>query len=422
MSTIKKIFAYEIIDSRGFPTIEGKLILADGRFVTTSIPSGISVGQNEAVELRDGDENRFNGMGVLRAVSYINDLIAPKLIGVSPLKQFEVDNWLIKADGTKNKSRLGANTILTISQLFTKAGALVTSQPLFKYINSLYEKLYQEKINLEKIPTPIFTLINGGSHSNNQLDFQEFQVVPSSANQFSRAYQIGVELFHQLKKILEFRNANISVGIEGGFTPNLATNLDGLDILTETIQKAKLKIGVDVFLGLDFAANHFFAGNYYRLKDRQQNLSPEKYMDYLIKLVKDYRVLLIEDPLAENDRKNWQKLNAILSQDIYLAGDDLISTNRDLLVLAIKEKACNALVIKPNQIGTISETLEVFHLARQNNLSCIISHRSGETNDDFIADLAVGLQADFVKFGAPSRGECVAKYNRLWQIERLEMI
>jgi len=173
---------------------------------------------------------------------------------------------------------------------------------------------------------------------------------------------------------------------------------------------------------LDFAANHFFAGNYYRLKDRQQNLSPEKYMDYLIKLVKDYRVLLIEDPLAENDRKNWQKLNAILSQDIYLAGDDLISTNRDLLVLAIKEKACNALVIKPNQIGTISETLEVFHLARQNNLSCIISHRSGETNDDFIADLAVGLQADFVKFGAPSRGECVAKYNRLWQIERLEMI
>jgi enolase len=421
MATIKNIQAYEIIDSRGFPTIEGKLTLDDGRYVATSIPSGISVGKNEAVELRDQDANRFEGMGVLKPVAYINNLIAPKLVRVSPLKQVEVDNWLIKADGTKDKSRLGANTILTISQLFVKAGALISNQPIFQYINSLYEKMFKEKINLDRIPTPIFTLINGGSHSNNQLDFQEFQIIPSSANNFSTAYQKGVELFHQLKKILEFRNANISVGIEGGFTPNLATNLDGLDILIETINKKKLRLGIDIFLGLDIAANHFFENNYYHIKDRPQPLSSEKYLEFILKLLENYRIIILEDPVSEDDWKGWQKLNSQLSQETYLVGDDLLSSNKDLLTKAIKENVCNSLVIKPNQIGTITEVIEVFHLAKKNNFTAIISHRSGETTDDFVADLAVGLQADFVKFGAPSRGECVVKYNRLWQIEREEL-
>ncbi|MFN4213122.1 MAG: phosphopyruvate hydratase, partial [Microgenomates group bacterium] len=257
MSKIKKIYAYEIIDSRGFPTIEGKLILDDNREVTTSIPAGTSIGKSEAVELRDGDPSRFEGMGVSRAVYYINELLAPKLVGVSPLKQQEVDAWLIKADGTKNKSLLGANTTLTISQLFVKAGALELQMPLFKYINKLYNDIFKNEIKIEKIPTPIFNIINGGKHANNNLEFQEFQIIPSSSNYFSQAYQLAVEIFHELKRQLKYHNANISVGEEGGYTPSFSTNIDALEILKETIVKKRLKFGFDIFLGLDIAASHF---------------------------------------------------------------------------------------------------------------------------------------------------------------------
>lgn len=421
MAKIKKIYAYEIIDSRGFPTIEGKLILDDDREVTTSIPAGTSIGKNEAVELRDADPTRFNGMGVSRAVSYINELIAPKLVGVSPLRQQEVDQWLIKADGSKNKTRLGANTILTISQLFVKAGALELKIPIFKYVNKLFTDIFKTQIKIEKIPTPIFNIINGGKHANNNLEFQEFQIIPSSSNSFSRAYQIAVEVFHQLKNQLEYHNATVSVGEEGGYTPSFSTNTDALEILKETVIKNKLRLGLDIFFGLDIAASHFYKDEKYPLRDRPQPLKVEEYIKFILNLTKNYSFLVLEDPLPEEDWDNWKKLNNLISDQIYLVGDDLITTNKERLIRAIKEKACTTVLIKPNQIGTITETLAVIDIARNNNFNYIVSHRSGETNDSFIADFAVGVQADFVKFGAPCRGERVAKYNRLWQIEREEL-
>lgn len=421
MAKIKQIKAYEIIDSRGFPTIEGRLTLDNDIQVVTSIPAGTSIGKYEAVELRDATQKRMDGMGVTTAVSYINDLIAPKLIGASPLKQKEIDYWLIKADQTKNKSHLGANTVLTVSQLITKAAAADQKIPIFKYINQLYKTVFKDEIKINKIPTPIFNIINGGKHANNNLDFQEFQIIPSSSLTFDNAYQIAVELYHELRRVLEYRNANISVGEEGGFTPNFSTNLDAMEVIYETVLQKNFKPGVDVFFGLDLAASHFYKDDRYLIKDKPHPLKRDEYIEFIIKLTKSYAMLVLEDPLDEDAWDDWKKLNAAISQGIYLVGDDLLATNKERLLNAVKEKACGTILVKPNQIGTITETLEVIDTARKNNFYYIISHRSGETNDSFIADFAVGVQSEFVKFGAPSRGERVAKYNRLWQIEREEL-
>jgi len=421
MSTIKRIVAHEIIDSRSIPTIEAWLELDDGKKVTTSIPSGTSIGKNEALELRDNDHNKFNGRGVSQAVSYINDLLAPKLIGTSPDKQFEIDNWMIKADATNNKSRLGANTILAVSQLIAKAGAVTQGMSLFNYLNSLFNQIHKEIVPIEKIPIPIFNIINGGKHANNDLQFQEYQIIPSSSQSFTQAYQIGVEVFQELKAVLQYRNAGVSVGEEGGLTPNFASNLDAFDILNETLMRKNLKPGLDIFLGTDIASSHFFKSDRYNLKDKPHPLTTDEYIEYILNIVKTYSLLVLEDPLQEEDWRNWQKLNTLLPNNIYLVGDDLICTNRERLLHAIKDKACSGIIIKPNQIGTVTETLEVVSIAKKNSLAVVASHRSGESNDDFIADFAVGVQADFAKFGAPSRGERVAKYNRLWNIEREEL-
>lgn len=421
MAKVKNIHAYEIIDSRGLPTLEGRLELDSGVVVVSSIPAGTSIGKYEALELRDNDVKRFNGMGVSRAVSYVNDLLAPKLVGVSPTKQSEIDSWLVQADGTKNKAVLGANATLLISELFTKAAARDIRVPLFRYINTLFESLFKTKITVEKIPSPIFNIINGGKHANNNLEFQEFQIIPSSSFTFSKSYQLGVEIFHELKKVLEYRNANISVGEEGGFTPNFSTNIDAIEVLNETVIQRNCKPGVDIFFGMDLAASHFFRDDRYHIKDKPHPLKVNEYIDFLVAFTKEYSFLVLEDPLNQDDWENWAKLSHLLSKEIYLVGDDLLTTNKERLERAIKEKTCSTILVKPNQIGTITETLSVVDLARKNNFSYIVSHRSGETNDSFIADLAVGIQADFVKFGAPSRGERVAKYNRLWQIEREEL-
>lgn len=421
MSTIKKILAYEILDSRGYPTIEARLITSDHRQVSTSIPAGTSVGKYEAVEVRDADPLRFNGMGVQQAVSLINDLIGPKLAGVDTARQTEVDQWLITADATKNKSKLGGNVILAISQLMVKAGAMDSGLPLFYYINKLYELSAKEFIRIEKIPTPIFNIINGGKHANNTLEFQEFQIIPSSSIPFARALQIGAELFHELKQVLLYRNANISVGEEGGFAPNLSTNIDALELIQETISQRGLKPGLDIFFGLDAAANSFYKNDKYAIKDKPHPMGRDEYLDFLLGLTKSYPFLAIEDPLQEDDFSGWSKFAQSLPTNIYLIGDDLLAANKTRLEKAVREKACTTVLVKPNQIGTITEVLEIIHMARQNNMNYVISHRSGETNDTFTADLSVGVQADFVKFGAPSRGERVAKYNRLWQIVREEL-
>ncbi len=421
MAKIKSIHAYEIIDSSGKPTIEGVLALDNGVEVITSIPAGTSVGRYEAIELRDNDPNRFNGLGVSIAISYINDLIAPKLIGLSPLKQREVDDWLTKADGTSNKSRLGANTILTISQLMIKAGARDSNLPVFKYVNQLYEQYFKTKIVIERIPSAIFSIINGGKHAHTSLEFQEFQLIPSSSFTFSQSYQKGIEIFQELKKVLEYRNASVSLGDEGGFTPNLLSNVDGIEILVETAKQKNLKIGLDIFLGLDIAASHFYKEDRYFIHDRPNPLKIEEYFEFIKTLTKNYSILVLEDPLNQDDWESWKKLNQAISKEIYLVGDDLLASNKERLLRAIREKTCSSILIKPNQVGSISELLEIVNLARINNFDYIVSQRSSETNDDFIADFAVGTQADFVKFGAPARGERVAKYNRLWQIEREEL-
>ena len=420
MSLIKKISAYEIVDSHGTPTIEAKIFLDNGLMTRTSVPAG-GTSRFEVSELRDKDSKRFAGLGVLQAVGYINDLIGPKLVGISPLKQQEIDNWLIKADGTKNKSRLGGNTISVISQLIAKAGALESRMPLFLYLNKLYANLNNEELKIVKIPTPIFIMINGGNHASDELEFQEFQVIPSSSYSFSQAFQLSIEIFNELKKTLQYRNTGVSVGEEGGLTPKVTSNLDALELLNETIRRKDLRSGLDVFFGLDVAANFFYKSDRYILKEKPHPLNQKEFIDYLVSLIKIYPVLFLEDPLYEDDFDGWKKLLEILPNSIYLVADDLVASNKNRLVHALKSHSCSAVVIKPNQIGTITETFELVSLAKKNKLSYIVSGRAGETNDDFIADFAVAMQSEFIKFGSPIRGERVAKYNRLLEIEREEL-
>ena len=421
MATIKSIRAHEIIDSRGYPTIEGQLTLDNGMTLLSSMPAGTSIGSHEAIELRDNDKARFGGMGVTKACGYINDLIGPKLVGVSPEKQQEIDSWMLKADGSSNKSNLGSNTTLTISQLVAKAAAVSLGMPLYAYINSVYNKTFKDDLKVSKIPAPLFSMINGGKHAHNNIEFQEFHIIPSSSLTFSKAYQMGVEFYQELQKVLLYRNATTSVGEEGGYSPNFSTNVDALEVLKETIIQMGLKMGLDIFIGIDVAASNFYKDDRYIIRDKPHPLKRDEYVAFIQTLVTKYSILNLEDPIFEDDWDGWKKLATTLPEQIYLVGDDLITTNKTRLMKAIENQTCSTVLIKPNQIGTITETLEVINISRKNNFNYVVSHRSGETNDDFIADFSVGIQADFVKFGAPSRGERIAKYNRLWTIEREEL-
>ncbi|MBI5619388.1 phosphopyruvate hydratase [Candidatus Gottesmanbacteria bacterium] len=415
-SKIYSISAREILDSRGNPTIETTVMLTSGYRGTASVPSGASVGKYEAVELRDKDENRYNGMGVLAAVANVNAVIAPKLVGSDALDQKKADKIMIALDGTANKSKLGANSIVSVSLAVAAAAASHTKLPLYRYLNGLAGEAALTKI--ERIPTPLFNIINGGKHGAGNLNFQEFMVIPASNKRFSEALRIGVELYHHLKQILSYRNAIHSVGDEGGFAPNLFTNLEALELLMEAVKATKYHFGTDVFFGMDIAASQFKTPGGYRIKDKPQLLSGRQFIDYLKELNSKYRLLLLEDPLEEDDWVGWATLTREVGKEILVVGDDLLVTNRERLMRAIAEKACNAILLKPNQIGSLTEFLDVVALARKNDIKCVVSHRSGETNDTFIADLAVAVAAEYVKFGAPARGERVAKYNRLLQIEK----
>jgi enolase len=421
MSLIKSLFAYEIIDSHGLPTIEARLELDSGAVVVTSVPGTQTHFPDEPQDIRDEDPNRFFGKGVLHAASYINDLIAPKLKGVNPAKIREIDDWLIKADGTKNKSRLGVNTLLAISQIIAKAAAADADVPLYRYLNTLYTSIYKSEIVIDKVPTPIFNMINGGRHANTPMDFQEFQIIPSSSFTFGTAYQKAIELFSELKKVLEYRNATTAVGEEGGFSPNLTTNIDALEILNETITQLKMKAGLDMFLGIDFASSFFAKKGMYTVKDKPHALKSDEYISFVKFLLDNYSILYIEDPFDAEDWASWKKFSSIVSPAVYVAGDELIRMNKDRLAYAIRDGSCSSFLIKPNQSGTISEILELVNIAKTNNLTYMVAGRSSETNDDFVADLSVAIQAEFVKFGAPVRGERVVKYNRLWKIERDEL-
>lgn len=413
MAKIKKIIAREIIDSRAYPTIEAIILLEDNSVGTFSTPSGTSIGKYEAKEIRDGDIKRFKGMGVLSNLKNIFNIIAPKLIGQEANSQEQIDQILIDADGTADKSVLGANTLLAISGAVAKTAAASLKIPLYQYI----ARLSGQDTRHFAIPTPMFNVLNGGKHANANLDFQEFMVVPPQSSHYSANLRMAAETYYTLKTVIREHNAIPLIGDEGGYAPTFYSNLDALKVLEETVSKAGYNLGVDVFFALDIAASFLKLGSSYKIKDKPISLTASDFLDYLIVLNEQYHFLSIEDPFGEDEWNSWISLTAKLGGETLIVGDDLTATNLERLNKAISQKAANSIVIKPNQVGTITETLKVVKAAKNAQFKIIVSHRSGETNDDFIADFAVGIDADYVKFGAPARGERVAKYNRLLEIE-----
>lgn len=416
MSTkIHSIIAREILDSRGNPTIETMVTLESGYRGIASVPAGTSLGKYEAKELRDNDMTRYNGMGVLKAINIVNTIIGPKLHGMDALSQQTIDQAMISLDGTDDKHTLGANSILSVSLATAVAVASTQQVSLFRYLHAIFAKLVPT--SLLRIPSPIVNVINGGKHGAGNLDFQEFAIVPVSNLRFSDALRLSTEVYQKLKAILQYRNTSTAVGYEGGFAPNLYTNIDAMELLVEAIKATPYRFGAEVFFGLDVAASHFKTDRGYQIKDRQAPMNPKDFVVYLTDLHKKYRLLILEDALDEDDWSGWTQLTAQLGHDVMIVGDDLLATNPKRLEKAIHDKACTAILLKPNQIGTLTQFLQVVALAKKNNIQTVVSHRSGETNDVFIADLGVAVQADYVKFGGPTRGERVAKYNRLLQIE-----
>lgn len=412
MPKITRIVAREILDSRATPTVEVSVLTDMGTYGTASVPSGAGVGKYEDTELRDGDDARYHGNGVLKAVNNAQNIIGPKLIGTEVSEQETIDKIMLDLDGTSNESKLGANAILAVSIASLKAAANSYKMPLFKYIGARYRP--GAVLN---IPGPIFNLINGGKHGAGNLDFQEFHVIPSTQMSYSDALRAGTEIWLDLKTELIHRNAIHSVGDEGGFAPNLFTNADALELMALVIKNSHYRLGQDLYLGLDVAADEFYKDGKYNIKDSPRPLSRSELTELYANLVKDYGLLGLEDPLDQEDWSGWSELSRTLPGSTMIIGDDLITTNTKRLQKAIDNKSCNAVIVKPNQIGTITETIDLLRLAAANNVTTIASHRSGETNDSFIADFAVGMGTHYAKFGAPDRGERVAKYNRLLEIE-----
>ena len=408
MASIKGVKAREILDSRGNPTIEAEVVLADGTVGVASVPSGASTGKYEAVELRDGDKSRYRGLGVLKAVEHVNNEVASAIVGMSTLNQANIDQRLIELDGTANKARLGANAILATSLAVAKAAANFRHVPLYRYLGGAKAK---------QLPVPMLNILNGGKHASGSVDFQEFMIVPLSAVNFHKAMQMSSEVYHSLRRVLEDRRLSTNVGDEGGFAPQLVSNKDALELILTAVDRAGYKAGKDLFIALDPAASTFYQDGRYVLSREGVTLSPTEMIDYYVKLVSDYPIISIEDGLAEDDWANWSLLTARLGKKIQIVGDDLYATNVKRLEKGIAQKASNSILIKVNKIGTLTETLAVIERARQAGWTTVISHRSGETEDTTIADLAVANNAEFIKAGAPCRSERLAKYNRLLRIE-----
>jgi enolase len=414
MAKIKKIMSREILDSRGYPTVETKVVLEDEHYAVASVPSGASTGTYEAFELRDRDPMRFAGLGVLKAVNNVSQVIGPKIIGIDASDQKKIDETLINLDGSENKQNLGANAILSVSIACAKAQAASLQLPIYRYIA---EALLQKKDKSYKIPTPLFNILNGGKHGAGNLEFQEFLIMPSQIKPYPLGLQIGTEIYYSLKKVLDYKNAIHSLGDEGGYAPNLYTNADALEIMTEAISQTPYVLGKDVFLGIDIAAGHFMnQEKRYTIKDRSNSMSSQELIEFYKDLTSRYLLLLLEDPLGEDEWEGWVEITKNMGGQLLIVSDDLTVTNKKLLEKAIQLKAANTILTKPNQIGTLSETLDVVNTAFNAKWKVIISHRSGDTTDDFAADLAVAVGADYVKFGAPARGERVVKYNRLSEI------
>jgi enolase len=409
MATIEIVTAREIFDSRGNPTVEADVITDEGIVGRAAVPSGASTGEHEALELRDGDKQRFLGKGVTKAVRNIEEIIAPAVVGRSVLEQIELDEAMINLDGTENKKKLGANAMLAVSMAAARAGSDTVGLPLFQYIGG---------VNASVLPVPMMNILNGGAHADNNVDFQEFMIMPAKANSFREALRMGVETFHSLKTVLSGKGYNTAVGDEGGFAPNLKSNDEAVEVILKAIEKAGYKVGEDIFLALDVAASELYNGKRYVFK---KSGGAKKSAEDMIKIyeswIKQYPIYSIEDGLAEDDWKGWQKLTKALGNRVQLVGDDLFVTNPVRLQRGIDETICNSILIKLNQIGTLTETLRTIELAKVNGYTNVISHRSGETEDSFIADLTVATNAGQIKTGSASRTDRIAKYNQLIRIE-----
>ncbi len=408
MAIIKNVKSREILDSRGNPTLEVEVMLAGGAIGIASVPSGASTGIHEATELRDGDTARYNGLGVLRAVGNVNNGIAPEITGMSALEQQHIDQRLIELDGTINKSHLGANAILGVSLAIAKAAANFSGTPLYRYLGGAEANL---------LPVPMLNILNGGKHALGSTDFQEFMIMPTGAANFTRAIQMGSEIYHSLRKVLKDKDLSTTVGDEGGFAPKLSSNSEAIELILAAVDSAGYKAGKECFLALDPAASSFYQDGKYVLHRDGITLTSEEMVDYYVTWVSNYPIISIEDGLAEDDWEGWALLMAKLGEEVQLVGDDLYVTNIKRLEKGIIEKTSNSILIKPNQIGTLSETLAVVKRAQKAKWTTVISHRSGETEDSTIADLSVAVHAGFIKAGAPCRSERLAKYNRLLKIE-----
>ncbi|TEB13839.1 Enolase [Pelotomaculum sp. FP] len=407
-SIIEEIIAREILDSRGNPTVEVDVYLEDGSMGRAAVPSGASTGASEAVELRDDDEERYNGKGVLQAVDNVNSILAPEIEGYDATDQLGIDRAMIELDGTPNKGKLGANAILGVSIAAAKAAAESLGLPLYQYLGGTNSKV---------LPVPMMNILNGGKHADNNVDIQEFMIMPVGAGSFAEALRMGAEVYHTLKKVLKKKGLNTAVGDEGGFAPMLGSNEEALAVIVEAISAAGYKPGEQIALALDPAATEFYKEGRYVFETEGKSRTAEEMVDYYTMLVEKYPIISIEDGLAEDDWDGWRKLTERLGKKIQLVGDDIFVTNTELLRRGIKSGVANSILIKLNQIGTITETLDAIEMARQAGYTAVVSHRSGETDDTTIADLVVATNAGQIKTGAPARTDRVAKYNQLIRIE-----
>jgi enolase len=407
MSIIVDLYAREVLDSRGNPTVEVEVYLESGRMGRALVPSGASTGEYEAVELRDGDTSRYLGKGVQKAITNVNEVIAPELFGFDALDQVGVDQTLLAIDGTENKGNLGANAILGVSMAVARAAAEHLNVPLYTYLGGF---------NARTLPTPMMNILNGGEHADNNVDIQEFMVMPIGAENFGEALRTGAEIFHNLKKVLKEKGYNTGVGDEGGFAPNLSSNEEAIQTIIEAIKKAGYKPGEEVKLALDVASSEVFENGQYHLKGEGVSKTSEEMIAYYKDLISKYPIVSIEDGLDENDWEGWQKLTQELGEQIQLVGDDLFVTNTDKLSHGIENGIGNSILVKVNQIGTLTETFDAIEMAKRAGYTAVISHRSGETEDTTIADIAVAVNAGQIKTGAPSRTDRVAKYNQLLRI------
>ncbi|MBU7006249.1 phosphopyruvate hydratase [Phosphitispora fastidiosa] len=408
MTIIADVCAREILDSRGNPTVEVEVFLEDGTMGRAAVPSGASTGAYEAVELRDGDKERYLGKGVLKAVENVNTAIAPELIGLDALDQVEIDRTMIDLDGTPNKGNLGANAILGVSMAVAKAAAKSLEMPLYKYLGG---------INAKMLPVPMMNILNGGKHADNNVDIQEFMVMPVGAPDFAEALRMCAEIFHNLRSVLKSKGLNTAVGDEGGFAPNLKSNEEALQVIMDAVTKAGYKPGEDIMLALDVAATELYKDGKYHLEGEGKVKTADEMIDFYEELSGKYPIISIEDGLSEDDWEGWQKLTTRLGKKVQLVGDDLFVTNTERLARGIETSTANSILVKVNQIGTLTETFDAIEMAKRAGYTAVVSHRSGETEDATIADIAVAANTGQIKTGAPSRTDRVAKYNQLLRIE-----